>query len=327
MEPEFQPRHVNHPNPFDELQISSTGQLNQGWTYQDHINAATQGLTVLEFYTRCYPHLPSAAWQDRIDRDQILLNGAPTTAEACLKQGQRLTYHRPPWLEPTVPLTIPIIYEDSDLVVVAKPAGLPVLPGGGFLEHTLLWQLQQHYPQSPPIPIHRLGRGTSGLMLLARSRLARSVLSQQLRQGEIRKIYRTLVLGTSLPEQFSVTQPIGKIPYPQLGYLYAATSQGLAAQSNCRVLCRHLETTLVEVTILTGRPHQIRIHLAAAGFPLVGDPLYGVGGVPVPPAGETQALPMPGHCGYHLHAHHLQFKHPTQGETLALSCPPPPELA
>ncbi len=320
---------MNHPTHRNQLQIPIVqSQLNQGWTYQDQVNAATQGLTVLEFYTQRYPHSPPETWQDRIDQDQILLDGAPTTADTCLKQGQRLTYDRPPWQEPAVPLTIPIIYEDSDLLVVAKPSGLPVLPGGGFLEHTLLWQLQQHYPQRPPFPIHRLGRGTSGLMLLARSRRARSALSQQLCQGEIRKIYRTLVVGTSLPEQFCVRQPIGKIPYPQLGYLYAATQEGLAAQSTCRVLRRYLDTALVEVEIHTGRPHQIRIHLAAAGYPLVGDPLYGIGGVPLSkPAEETQSRPMPGHCGYHLHAHHLQFKHPTQGHFLSLLCPPLPVLA
>jgi 23S rRNA pseudouridine1911/1915/1917 synthase len=301
--------------------------LNQGWTYHNQVNPTAAGWTVLEFYTRHYRHSPPDLWQDRIAAGQVLLEGVPTTANTRLKSGQRLAYHRPPWQEPSVPLSISVLYEDADLLVVAKPAGLPVLPGGGFLEHTLLWQLQQRYPQDTPVPIHRLGRGTSGLMLLARSPLARSRLSQQMRDRQIDKRYRALAVGTSMPDQFSVTHPIGKVDYPGLGGLYAATAEGLSAQSDCRVLRRHLHTTLLEVTILTGRPHQIRIHLAAAGYPLVGDPLYGVGGLPRLRDPEQEApVPLPGDCGYHLHAYELRFLHPTQGHALVFSCPPPPEL-
>lgn len=308
----------------------SGARLNRGWIYRNQIDGTAQGWTVLEFYTRRYPHSAPEDWQERIASGQILLNGSRTTAETLLQPGQELAYHRPPWLEPSVPLSIAVIYEDADLLVVAKPSGLPVLPGGGFLEHTLLWQLQQRYPQDQPVPLHRLGRGTSGLVLLARSPIARSVLTQQMRERRINKVYRALAIGTSMPDAFTVTQPIGKIPYPGLGYLYAASPKGLPAQSNCRVIRRQQQTTLLEVTILTGRPHQIRIHLAAAGFPLVGDPLYGVGGVPLLQASEPSepgaALAVPGDCGYHLHAYQLRFTHPTQGHRLELSCPPPPFL-
>ena len=301
--------------------------MNNGWTYRDQINQAVQDLTVLDYYTQRYQHSSAVAWQARIAAGQILLDGAQTTAATRLSRGQCLTYNRPPWQEPEVPLSFTTIYEDSDLLVVAKPSGLPVLPGGGFLEHTLLWQLQQLYPQETPMPIHRLGRGTSGLLLLARSPTARSILSQQMRDRQICKIYRALVCGTSMPDTFIVTHPIGKISYPTLGYLYAAVSDGLPAESEGRVLKRGSQTTLLEVKILTGRPHQIRIHLAAAGYPLFGDPLYGVGGVPLAclrvAAGK---LPVPGDCGYHLHALHLAFSHPTSGQPLSLTCSAPTEL-
>jgi 23S rRNA pseudouridine1911/1915/1917 synthase len=225
-----------------------------------------------------------------------------------------------------VPLSFTVVYEDADLLVVAKPSGLPVLPGGGFLEHTLLWQLQQRYPQETPIPIHRLGRGTSGLVLLARSPAARASLSQQMRDRQIYKLYRALASGHSMPDTFTVTQPIGKISYPSLGYIYAATPDGLPAYSHCRVLRRDLQTTLLEVTILTGRPHQIRIHLAAAGYPLWGDPLYTVGGVPQIDLTDSTGLPVPGDCGYHLHACQLAFTHPMSRQLIKLDCPAPPEL-
>lgn len=300
--------------------------MNQGWTYQEQVRTAAQGSTVLDYYTQHYRHSSRSQWQQRIETGQVLLNGAKTTPDTCLRAGQHLTYHRPPWQEPTAPLEFDILYSDPELLVVNKPAGLPVLPGGGFLQHTLLWQLQQRYPEDTPFPIHRLGRGTSGLLLLARSPQARAVLSQQLRDRQMQKIYRTLVAGLPDRDQFTVTQPIGKVDHPVLGHLFAAHPMGLPAQSDCRVLRRDAETALLEVAILTGRPHQIRIHMAAAGYPLVGDPLYTVGGTAiVNTPSETGELPVPGDCGYLLHAMHLQFTHPN-GQPISFTCPPPPEL-
>nr|WP_199318672.1 RluA family pseudouridine synthase [Leptolyngbya sp. FACHB-541] len=286
----------------------------------------------MDYYTQRYQHSSRAEWEQRIESGQVLLNGVLATATAVLQAGNQLTYHRPPWQEPEVPLEFAVLHENADLLVIAKPSGLPVLPGGGFLQNTLLWQLQQRYPDSPPIPIHRLGRGTSGLMLLARSPSARASLSQQMRDRQIRKTYRALASGTTMPDRFTITQPIGKIPYPLLGYLYAATPYGPPAHSECCVLRRNENNTLLEVTILTGRPHQIRIHLAASGFPLVGDPLYGVGGVPLSSAladsgSTTHSRPIPGDCGYHLHALQLSFVHPTTGQPVSYTCPAPSALS
>lgn len=306
--------------------------MNQGWTYREQVDRADQGRTLLEYYTQRYQHSSPTAWQERIDTGQVLLNGQRTSSDTRLRQGQWLTYHRPPWEEPEVPLEFEVLYEDLDLLLVAKPAGLPVLPGGRFLEHTLLGQLQRRFSQETPIPIHRLGRGTSGLMLLARSSLARSNLSQQLREHQIGKTYRALVGNGNLPDCFTITEPIGKISHPVLGYVYGATPDGRFAHTECRVLRRDPETTLLEVTILTGRPHQIRIHLAAAGYPLIGDPLYGVGGIPKLSAEATETnangkLPVPGDCGYQLHAYQLRFTHPRSGEPMSFTCPPPAALS
>lgn len=302
--------------------------MNQGWIYRERVARADAGLTVLQYYTQRYRHSSQEEWQERIISGQILLDDHKIEPETILQQGQRLAYHRPPWEEPEVPLSLLELYQDSDVLIVAKPSGLPVLPGGGFLEHTLLWQLQQRYPQENPVPIHRLGRGTSGLMLIARSPLARANLSQQMRQHQIRKVYRALIGPSELPDRFTITQPIGKIPHPVLGYLYGATSDGLFAHSECQVLKRNSDTTLLEVIILTGRPHQIRIHLASIGYPLVGDPLYGVGGIPLLPAtASPEKVPVPGDCGYHLHAYHLSFTHPRTQQAMSIECPAPAELS
>lgn len=293
--------------------------FNDGWIYHDVVPKNQSSTTVLAYYTHRYRHSSQSTWQQRIESGEILLNDQPTSPETLLKPGQHLSYHRPPWQEPPVPVAIETIYEDDVLLVVNKPSGLPVLPGGNFLQHTLLWQLRQRHTTAAPI--HRLGRGTSGIMLIAKTKSARAHLSQQMRQRRLDKVYRALIgLSADVPDRFSITQPIGKIPYPQLGYVYGAHPDGLDAHSICTVVRRRSDATLLDVTILTGRPHQIRIHLATIGYPLLGDPLYIPGGLPHP-AGTA----IPSDCGYWLHAHRLSFVHPA-GHPLTLTCEPPAEL-
>lgn len=298
--------------------------MNQGWLYQERIKQGDVGIAVLDYYTHYYQHSSRSQWRDRILSGAILVDGDRVDPELLLKKGQHLTYQRSPWQEPEVPLDFEVLHEDRDLLVVAKPSGLPVLPGGRFLDHTLLHQLQQHYPQDTPVPIHRLGRGTSGLMVLARSPLAKSNLTQQMRDRRIHKTYLALVGSGFMPDEFAIDHPIGKINHPVLGYIYGATPQGKFAQSDCQVIRRNAETTLLAVTILTGRPHQIRIHLAAAGYPLIGDPLYVMGGIP---RVETEKQPVPGDCGYYLHAWRLTFMHPGTGREMNFVCPPPAILS
>lgn len=306
---------------------------NQGWVYRDRISAAQAGVSVLAYYADRYRHSSWQEWAQRLAAGQLWRNGAVLREDGNLEAGDGLEYHRSPWVEPPVPLAFEVLYDDRDLLVIAKPSGLPVLPGGPFLTHTLLHQLQRRYPHQTPVPIHRLGRGTSGLMLLARSPLARSVLSHQLRQDtataqaphapyHIVKTYRAWAAPGDLPDQFTLTTPIGPVDHPWLGQVYGASPQGRFALSQGQVIRRTPSANLVEVTIRTGRPHQIRIHLAAAGYPLLGDPLYGVGGLPrVTAVPVGQALPVPGDLGYWLQAHRITFAHPRTQVPMAFTCP------
>jgi 23S rRNA pseudouridine1911/1915/1917 synthase len=254
------------------------------------------------------------------------------SAEAALNTGDALAWERPPWEEPDVPRAFTVLHEDDDLLVVDKPAGLPVLPGGGYVENTLLHLLRARTPGSAPIPVHRLGRGTSGVLLLARSAIARRRLAEDFRDatrrasGSMRKVYRALTgAAPGLPSLLEITQPIGPVAHPTLGWVHAAAPAGKPAQSKCRILRRTPDNTLWEIDLITGRPHQIRIHLAWAGAPLLGDPLYAAGGMPrIPIDGRP---PVPGDCGYWLHACSLTLIHPRSGATLTFSAPPPPPLA
>ena len=168
--------------------------------------------------------------------------------------------------------------------------------------------------------MHRLGRGTSGLLLFARTESARRAVSASWRTGGVEKVYRALLSG--IPERwvFTVEAPIGLVDHPRLGRLHAAAAGGKAAVSHVRILAARNGNALAEVTIPTGRPHQIRIHMAAAGHPLVGDPVYAAGGTPKEGAG------LPGDPGYRLHAHRLRLAHPATSRPLDLECAPPPDL-
>ena len=304
--------------------------MNQGWTYCEQVKPANAGQTVLEYYTQRYRHSSQQQWQTRIESGQVLLNSQPVGVATILKPKDRLTYHRSPWVEPEVPLEYKVLYEDRDLLLINKPSGLPVMPGGGFLEHTLLWQLKKDYPHNPPVPVHRLGRGTSGLLLLGRSTLAKSHLAKQMRDStlkqnssQISKVYRALVAGSSLAKHLTIDRPIGKVSHPILGYIYGATAVGMSAHSECRVIERYAKSSLVEVKITTGRPHQIRIHLAAAGYPLLGDPLYLKGGTVKIANSAASKIPVPGDCGYFLHAYAIDLIQPRTLEVMSFQCPVP----
>jgi 23S rRNA pseudouridine1911/1915/1917 synthase len=169
--------------------------------------------------------------------------------------------------------------------------------------------------------MHRLGRGTSGIVLFAPTARARKALQAAFQGEGTRKVYRTLCSGHPEAAAYTITAPIGEVPYVPLGLLHAAQDGGRPSESRVTVLEHREEASLVEVEIRTGRPHQIRIHLAWAGHPLVGDPLYGPGGTPLP--GTTA---VPGDPGYLLHAHRLELNHPRTGEWITLTCQPPPLL-
>ncbi len=306
--------------------------MNQGWIYREQVKTIDAGQTVLDYYTKKYRHSNQSQWQARIESGQILLNRASTNPETILQPGESLEYHRQPWTEPKVPLEFEILYEDLDLLIVNKPSGLPVIPGGGFLKHTLLGQLKKYYPHQTPTPIHRLCRGSSGLLLLGRSQPAKSSLAAQMRystagqdNSQLSKVYRVLVQGNVKSDRLTIKQPIGKIPHPLLGYIYGANAQGKYAHSESKVIQRYDNHTLLEVTIFTGRPHQIRIHMASVGHPLLGDPLYIKGGTFAPIQEKQGTIPVPGDCGYFLHAYSISFVHPQSLKKLVFECSTPSE--
>lgn len=300
---------------------------NNGYTYPDRILRRDEGVPVAAFYSLHYTHSTEETWRQRIGAGQVLLNGRPPSPDDLLTRGDRLEYHRPPWEEPEAPRKFEALFEDRDVLVLAKPSGLPVLPGGMFLENTLLYLVRQRYGAGCS-PLHRLGRGTSGAILFTRNaRTARS-LAAAMYERRIRKVYLALASGTAMPDTFTVDAPIGPVPYRRPATVHAYRPDGRPSISHVRVVRRFPEknATLLEVTIPTGRPHQIRIHLSYAGFPLVGDPLYRPGGIPRADGDDDELSARPGDTGYFLHSWKIRFPHPERGEDVEVVSPPPPVL-
>jgi len=292
--------------------------VNRGCEYAETLGPEASGLTVLEWLSGRYRHSSADVWRRRIAAGEVRLGERRAAASDHLGSGDRLVWRRPPWEEPAVPLGFAILHRDSHLLAVAKPRGLPTIPNGGFLEHTLLHRVRRLFPEA--VPLHRLGRGTSGLVLFARTAQARRFVAGEWRAGRVAKEYRALVAGVPARESFTVEARIGPVPHPRLGSVHAVSPQGRGAVSHVRLVEARERAALVAVSIPTGRPHQIRIHLAAAGHPLAGDPLYAAGGLPrVDPA-------LPGAGGYWLHAHRLRLLHPATGAWVAFECVPPPVL-
>lgn len=294
--------------------------LNHGWTYSDKIKDCEAGMSALEFYSGRYSHSSRQTWEERLRNGEMTIGGVAIGADRPLSAGETVLWHRPPWEEGEVPRDFQIIYEDDDIIAVDKPAGLPVLPNGGFLENTLVAFLGKIRPETPPVPAHRLNRGTSGLILFSKTANARRDLAAQFRDktarrsGEMVKIYHARTkpfLAASAGYKVEITTPVGKVPHPILGTVYAASETGLPSCSRCEILSTDSESTLWKVDLVTGRPHQIRIHLASIGYPLLGEPLFLPGGHPRPDA-------LPGDCGYQLRSISLLFRHPATGRQMML---------
>ena len=225
--------------------------------------------------------------------------------------------------EPSVqllPENIPlrIIYEDDDLLVIEKPAGLTVHPAPGHLDHTLVNALLHLYPHLAdkgdsirPGIVHRLDKDTSGLMLTVRNEAARANLMAQFKNRIVHKTYQALVKGRLSPESGVIEAPLGRDPRNRKRM--AVLTEGREARSEYRVMEYIGDCTLLEVVPQTGRTHQIRVHLSAIGYPVMGDAVYGV--------------KSPHLSRQFLHACRLGFKLPATGKYVEFTSELPPDLA
>ena len=273
-----------------------------------------------------------SAIQRWIAEGRVTVDGAAAPAKYLIAGGQVVAVRRPPpddnsLLPEDIPLDV--IYEDEHLAVIDKPAGMVVHPGTGVHTGTLANALLHRYPwleemdageaddeepsREPPRPgiVHRLDKDTSGLIVAAKSAVARDRLQAQFGERSVQKVYLALVQDVPAPEG-QVNAPIGRDPRKRKRM--AVVRDGRPALTEYRVVETYGQYALLEVSIKTGRTHQIRVHMAFVGHPGVGDTVYGrrKGGIACP--------------RQFLHAHRIAFRHPMTGEDLAFTAPLPADL-
>jgi 23S rRNA pseudouridine1911/1915/1917 synthase len=276
-----------------------------------------------------------AAVQRLIEAGNILVDGHPARTSQKLKGGEQVTVEIPaPAAAEPKPESIPleVLYEDHDLIVINKPAGMVVHPGPGNSSGTLVNALLAHCTdlsgiggELRPGIVHRLDKGTSGVMVAAKNDRAHQGLSAQFHVHSVKRIYLALVFGSPPEDGGKIEGIIGRHPTERLRQSGKAR-HGKHSVTRWRAKERYGRITLMELRLETGRTHQIRVHLTEAGFPLLGDPLYPDGGR-VNNLADPRLKKMITSLGRQaLHARTLGFIHPVTGEYLEFSTPLPDDL-
>src|SRR3982750_4247461 len=170
--------------------LHSDDVLNWGHAYATIISSKCHGQTLLSHLASLYRHSTPQAWQQKLNNGEVTLDGDTAIGSELVALGQTLVWNRSPWIEPDSPQHFEVLFEDSDLLAVNKPSGLPTLPGGGFMENPLLRLVQKQTPRATPV--HRLGRATTGIVLFAKTPQAASNLFANWNTSKTQKIYRAL---------------------------------------------------------------------------------------------------------------------------------------
>jgi 23S rRNA pseudouridine1911/1915/1917 synthase len=271
--------------------------------------------------------LSRTAVQRLIDEGEVTVNGEQVQASHRLKLDDEIVVHVPPprpvELEPQL-LPLDIIYEDADILVVNKAAGMVVHPGAGHPDGTLVNAVLAHCPDLEgvggairPGIVHRLDKDTSGLIVIAKHDRAIRRLQRQFKRRTVCKQYTALVVGLLSQDDGIIEAPIGR--HRRRRKQMTVRGGGKMARTRWHVDARYRDTqgqpfTLLDIQLLTGRTHQIRVHFSWMGYPLVGDPVYA-------PSNVEDLAPR-----QFLHARELELEHPTTGERMSFTAPLPSDL-
>jgi RluA family pseudouridine synthase len=283
-----------------------------------NISARHDGLSLLETLCRVFPQLAPEYWHERFAQN-LLLDAArqPVTAQQCVRAGERYLHRMPATSEPDVNASIRVLHEDDAIVVLNKPAPLPLHPCGRFNRNTLQSILNQVYYPQKLRPIHRLDANTTGVIVFARTRYFAGQLQPQFASGNVEKLYVARIQGHPPDDSFACDALISDNT-TRLGGR-AIDDEGAPARTEFQVLHRFADgTSLIEARPITGRTNQIRVHLWHLGWPIKGEQTY----LPNQKLGDTQthSIHDPPLC---LHALRISFDHPLTTERTTYDCAAP----
>ena len=286
-----------------------------------HLRVEQAGRRADQFLADSLPQLTRSAAQKLLEDGAVTLNGRPVKKNYKTVPGDELVVSLPdPAPVDIVPQDIPldVVYEDEDVIAVNKPVGLVVHPAAGHPDGTLVNALLYHCGKSlsgingalRPGIVHRIDRDTSGLIIAAKNDFAHLALAAQLQDHSMYREYEAVCVGNLKEDQGTVNAPIARHPTDRKK-MAVNFLQGREAITHWTVLERFPGYTHIQCRLETGRTHQIRVHMAHTGHPLLGDVVYG------------SKKPWPGLAGQCLHARRLSFVHPRTGERMTLECPLP----
>jgi 23S rRNA pseudouridine1911/1915/1917 synthase len=295
----------------------------QRWIIEDE----QVGTRLDRFLASTLADISRTSVQQLINDGAVLVNEKPGKSGYTLRLHDSVVVlstntHSTAQFVPPQTLPLEIVYEDEDILIINKAAGMVVHPAVGHYDDTVVNALVARYPELQEVEgdlrpgiVHRLDRDTSGLLIIAKNVRVQAALIEQIKQHEIEKRYIALVEGNVSLDRGSIDAPIGRNPRHRQ-QMMVTTIDSREARTHFRVLERFARHTLLLLQLETGRTHQIRVHLKAIGHPVVGDPVYGSGHMPADIALQRQFL----------HAYQLHFTHPSTGNVLDVEAPLPSDL-
>ena len=285
---------------------------------------ADSGLRIDKYLSTVNEQLSRSYIQKLLKSGLVLVDGKPVKASYQVEEGEVISLDIPEAVEPEIEpedMDLDILYEDMDVILINKPKGMVVHPAAGHYSHTLVNGLMYHCKDQlsgingvmRPGIVHRIDRDTSGLIIAAKNDAAHLALAAQLADHTLARTYECLAVGNFREDSGTVDAPIGRHPVDRKR-MAVVRQGGREAVTHWEVIARYPGVTHLRCRLETGRTHQIRVHMAYIGHPILGDTVYGA------------KKPVAGLTGQCLHAVGLRFIHPRTGEPVELTCPLPEEF-